>query len=184
MIVLTIIFFAVQASMLALLFNRGEYGFVQSVLAATCFWAVFTFVEVKYGLCLDNYIRTVVIITILSDSVLGYYLNLYVTSHVYDRMQHVFGIYAFALLAYTCVLHIKRQPMQRAVTFILVVAMGISLGAIFEIIEFLADAALNPVVPNQSSLEDTDLDLISDVVGAIIAGCHAIFRNSKSELYK
>lgn len=180
MIVLTIIFFVIQVGVLILLINRGDYGFVYNVLAVTCFWAIFTFAEIKYDLCLDNYIRTAVIITIACDSVLGYYLHLYVTSDVYDRMQHIFGTYAFALLAYTSILHINRQPLQRGLAFILVVALGISLGTVFEIIEFLGDTALKPVLPNQSSLTDTNLDLISDVTGAIIAGCHVILKTSKA----
>jgi uncharacterized membrane protein YjdF len=179
-LVLTVVVFAIQALVIALLINKGAYGFFHNVLAATCFWAVLTFVELKYGLCLDNYIRTVAIITIVSDSVLGYYLNFYVTSHVYDRIQHIFGIYAFALLAYIYVLHITRRPMPRILTFILVVALGISLGAVFEMIEYLADIGLNPVVPNQPSLEDTDLDLLSDLIGAIIAGSHSILMTSRN----
>ena len=51
---------------------------------------------------------------------------------------------------------------------IFVVNIGISLGCIFEIYEFILDSTTNSY--NQHGLKDTNFDLISDVIGSIIAG--------------
>ena len=41
-----------------------------------------------------------------------------------------------------------------------------------ELAEFLVDSFGNPVLPGQPSLHDTDLDLIGDTVGAMLAAIH------------
>lgn len=54
----------------------------------------------------------------------------------------------------------------------LLLSLGIALGTGIEIIEFLVDVVLTPKIPYQPSLIDTDLDLISDIIGSIIAALH------------
>lgn len=46
------------------------------------------------------------------------------------------------------------------------------MGSFLEIVEFLIDLMFKPEVHYQLNLVDTDLDLVSDVLGAIIAACH------------
>ena len=46
--------------------------------------------------------------------------------------------------------------------------IGISLGCIYEIYEFILDSTTNSF--NQHGLKDTNFDLISDVIGSLIAG--------------
>lgn len=121
------------------------------------------------------YIRSAAVLSILGDGFFGFYLNLYVTSPIFDRIQHIFGCYAMALFFYSLILHFIQIPVQpRLVRFILVVGIGFSIGALYEIIEYMADTLLKPQISNQPSLQDTDLDLISDLVGALIAGIHAV----------
>lgn len=182
MVISAMIFVVVQATIIGLLINRGDYGFVHNITAAACVWAVLTIIEIRYRLYLNNFIRLLVIGVIISDSFLGYYLNLYVTSFSYDRLQHVLGTYAFALFAYAVIIRKKDYHIPQLLAIILTIALGVSLGTVFEIIEFLADIALNPVVPNQSSLTDTNLDLLSDVAGAAIAGAHVGFGFLKDKL--
>ena len=47
------------------------------------------------------------------------------------------------------------------------------MGVVFEIIEFTHDSLLK--TKKQKGLIDTDFDLISDVIGAIIAGVFAFY---------
>jgi len=58
----------------------------------------------------------------------------------------------------------------------LVVSLGVSLGAFYEILEFLTDIFSHPIPISQPSLLDTDLDLMGDVIGAVFAAIHAISR--------
>lgn len=54
--------------------------------------------------------------------------------------------------------------------FILAVSLGLGLGALYEIAEFFTDRISHPVPPSQPSLLDTDLDLIANALGALLAG--------------
>jgi len=55
---------------------------------------------------------------------------------------------------------------------IFVATIGISLGCIFEIYEFILYSTINS--NNQHGLKDTNFDLISDVIGSVIAGIASI----------
>jgi uncharacterized membrane protein YjdF len=114
-------------------------------------------------------------ITIISDSLFGYYLDLYVISSVFDKMLHIFGTYSLSLFVYILVVQLLRDAVSRPFKFILVFCLGISIGAVYEIIEFLADNISHSSMPSQPSLLDTDLDLIGDVIGAVCAAIHATF---------
>jgi uncharacterized membrane protein YjdF len=119
-----------------------------------------------------NYVRTTVMLTIVFDSFFGYYLGYYITSTIFDKLLHIFGAYAFALFAYVLAVQRLNSPLPRLMNCILIISLGISLGALYEIAEYLVDSFGNPVLPGQPSLQDTDLDLISDTVGAILAATH------------
>ncbi|MFT9057152.1 MAG: hypothetical protein ABF449_11180, partial [Ethanoligenens sp.] len=53
-----------------------------------------------------------------------------------------------------------------------VATIGISLGCLFEIYEFILDSISHS--NHQHGLTDTNFDLISDVIGAVIAGIVAM----------
>ena len=61
---------------------------------------------------------------------------------------------------------------------VLFILLSTTLGTFYEIFEFLQDELFKPVVKNQPSLLDTDLDLISDVTGGIIALIHYLSSES------
>jgi uncharacterized membrane protein YjdF len=123
------------------------------------------------------YVRVLVGLTIFLDAFLGYYFDLYVTSFVFDQFLHVFGTYACSLFGYILLAQILVNPVVKVVKFILVVSLGLSLGATYEILEFFTDYISNPMPPSQPSLLDTDLDLVGDALGALLAAAHAISRN-------
>jgi hypothetical protein len=54
-----------------------------------------------------------------------------------------------------------------------VACLGLSLGSLYEILEFFTDSISHPVPPSQPSLLDTDLDLVADLAGALLAALHA-----------
>jgi uncharacterized membrane protein YjdF len=125
---------------------------------------------------MNNYIRAVMVLTLVSDAFFGYYLDLYATSSIFDKCLHVFGTYAFSLFAYVLVVQLLDNPVKRSFKFILVVCLGLSMGAFYEIIEFITDSISHPVPPSQPSLLDTDLDLTGDIIGAVFSAIHATFR--------
>jgi len=171
---ITVFFLVLQIILILKLFGQGQHSYAQSVIATTCFWSIYTFLEARYGFYMNTYIRIMVIITLLSDSFFGCYLDLYTKSSIFDKLLHVFGTYSFSLFAYVLAVQLLTHPINPLFKFILVVSLGVSLGAFYEILEFVSDTFSHPIPVNQPSLLDTDLDLIGDAMGANIAAVHAI----------
>lgn len=173
---ITVLFLASQIVLFFALAGEGHFDYIKSVLGTTSLWVVYTFLEVRYGLYMNNYVRVLMVITLLCDGFFGYYLNLYETSFVFDKVLHTFGSYACSLFFYILAVQLLKDPVKPLFKFILVVSLGLGLGAFYEIIEFLTDTISHPLLVSQPSLLDTDLDLIGDAIGAVIAGIHASSR--------
>lgn len=129
------------------------------------------FLEINKSLPVSDYLRIVVYAAISGHTIGGELLGFYGVSAVYDKYLHVFGAYAFALLGYV-LLGMYRIALHPAVRFILVTAIGLSLGALYELVEFAMDHLTTLPLPAQSGLLDTNLDLLADLLGAILAALH------------
>lgn len=170
------VFFLVQILLLFGLYAKGYPDFMRSLAVTTYIWIIYSYLEHKYGFYMDNYVRMLVMTAVITDGFFGYYLEYYVSSFVFDKVQHIFGTYAFALFAYVLVIQLAPSRMLgRTFTFVLITALGISIGAIYEVAEFLVDQYANPIIPSQASLLDTDLDIVCDIVGAAIAGAQVAY---------
>lgn len=175
-IVLCILLVAAQGFSLWGIVSRGNHDFIGNIIGSSLFWIAYTLFEYIYKLKISYYIRLAIVIAIISDGFLGFYLNLYVISPIFDRVQHVFSTYIFSLFFYAILMHFKHKPIEmRWIRFIFIAAIGMAIGSINEIIEFAADTVMKPQIPNQPSLQDTNLDLISNAVGALIAGVHSLY---------
>ncbi len=110
--------------------------------------------------------------------------NLYITSTTFDKYLHIFGIYTVEpLFAYSIAKKIMEIPYNLKVNiFLHVTLLGVSIGTIFELIEFLGDITTKPTIPNQHGLLDTDLDMAANLIGALIAAFHASFIGIKLKL--
>ncbi len=74
---------------------------------------------------------------------------------------------------------IKKDYLEKPRDFIFILCLGVTLGVFFEFIEFTIDIVLKPQVPSQGNVIDTNMDMIFNTVGAIIAALHrTLFRNS------
>ena len=99
-----------------------------------------------------------------------------------DRIQHIFGTYSFTLFFFFLITQLNAKSIiSKTGEFIFIVALGIALGTFVEMIEFLIDIVTTPNIPYQPSLIDTNLDLISDMVGAIIAAFHLNFSRRRNQ---
>lgn len=177
-IILVISFLIIQLLTIIGLVRHIQYDYLRDAFAVTVLFIIFTILEIKYNLHVSNYIRGLIIITIISHNFLGEYMDFYTTSSLFDRIQHIFGTYAFTLYIYTLINQIiNRSIFSKTREFIFIVSLGIALGVILEVIEFLTDTIFKPLKLNQPSLMDTDLDLICDIVGAIIAAVQSVILN-------
>lgn len=177
-IILCLILVIVQGFSLWGIISRGNHDFVGNIIGSSLFWIAYTLFEYNYKLKISYYIRLGVVIAIIGDGFLGFYLNFYVTSPAFDRIQHIFSTYIFSLFFYAILMHFKHEPIEmKWIRFIFIAAIGMAIGSINEIIEFTADTIMKTQIPNQPSLQDTDMDLISNMVGAFIAGFHSLYNS-------
>lgn len=171
---INLLFLTIQTVLMYELFRQGQYSYTRSILVTTCLWGLYTFLEDKYVLSMNTYVKIMIILTLLFDGFFGCFLDLYTTSSIFDKCLHVFGTYAFSLFAYILVVQLLQHPVNSYFKFILVVSLGVSLGGFYEVLEFFTDTISHPVPISQPSLLDTDLDLIGNVLGANLAAIHAI----------
>lgn len=174
--VMNSVFFAIQITLMIGLASHDNLSFIRGVAATTLLWMGYVWLEARYRLSMSHYIRSCVMLTIIADGFFGYYLGYYMTSTIFDKLLHIGGAYAFSLFA--CNLAIQRlvSPLPRLFSFVFVISLGISLGTLYEIAEFFMDTFGHPVLPGQPSLQDTNLDLIGDTVGALLAAIHSAVR--------
>ncbi|QDR80025.1 hypothetical protein [Sporomusa termitida] len=171
---LTGLFLLSMIAIIVALAVQERYEFAQNITVKTCLLTVLTWLEVKYTVKIPHTIRILVLTAILSDSFFGLYMNLYTTSAIFDKLQHVFGSYTFSLFFYNLICQLTQPAISRTFSFIFVISLGLSIGVFYEIGEFIGDLTIKPSVPSQPSLLDTNLDLIADVIGAFIAAVHLI----------
>lgn len=177
MLTITSVFLAAQiAVMLGLAYN-GHYNYIHSVMVTTGFWLVYIFLEARYNLLMNIYVRTLMVLTIFLDAFFGYYYDLYASSFLFDKLLHIFGTYAFSLFSYILVAQRFKTSLPSSVKAILIISLGLTLGTLYEILEFFTDSISHPYPPSQPSLLDTDVDLIGNLVGAVVAAIHAHYRN-------
>lgn len=173
MIYSTVIFIFLQIIIALLLFKNKQYMYIYEVLFTTLFIIIYTFIEIKYNLHLSNYTRFFIILTILAHTFIGDYLNLYVKSFIFDKILHTIGTYSFTLLGYSLINQISKKPyFTKPYEFIFILCLGVTLGEFFELIEFSIDIVLKPQIPSQGNVIDTNIDMIFNTIGAIVAGLH------------
>lgn len=180
---ITIIFLIVQILMILGLLKNGRVNYVYEVIVISVLFLVYTFWEIKRGLYLNNYIRFVVILTLLAHVIIGDYLDFYSTSVIFDKGLHGFGTYSFTLFIYGIISELTtNNKISKVYDFIFVIALGMALGQLFEFLEFAIDLTAKPTPPGQNGLFDTDIDMILNTLGAIVAAFHITF--SKQKLFK
>lgn len=177
------LFFIIQFWVIVALLRSGRLDYIKDVLFVTLLIAIYILLEDKYSLSISNYIRGCILLMVTLHNFAGKYIDLYSTSMIFDKVLHVFGIYSIVLFVFSFMNQTTTISFtSRLNKFIFILLVGISLGAIFEIIEYITDITLNPRIHNQPDLIDTDLDLVSDVIGSLIAALQVCFLGVKQRL--
>lgn len=159
-------------------FDRKEYNFIYNSLIIYFSYLLLLYFEYKMKFKLKNYIKILFVITVLLHNIFGQYFNLYTTTKWFDKALHVFGTFSFALLFYS-ILNIRGGMLCKSIiyTFIIITAIGISVGVFLENIEFIIDVVLK--TENQHGLKDVNLDLIFNVIGAVCASVFGVIRKDQ-----
>ncbi len=99
----------------------------------------------------------------------------------YDQLVHIIGFGAATLLMYQVIQASLKHPIENWLNVGLVVMMaGLGVGAINEIIEFIASLLL----PNSNSggYLNTSLDLVSDLIGGLLFFTYIYLKNSRAKI--
>lgn len=165
------IFLTIQLIAVWSFVQQKQLDYLYETLIIIAGTLLLTYWEIKKNLPISNYLRIVVSLAISGHTIGGELLNFYGLSTIYDKYLHVFGAYSFALLGYV-LLGMNRISLGPKIKFILIITIGLSIGTIYELIEFAIDQLSTPTLPAQSGLLDTNLDLLADLLGAIGAAAH------------
>ena len=171
--VVNIFFFIIMSLAITGFVIYGHRRFVTRAAGLAILYLCFILLEKYKGQFMENYVRVFVLLNILGHTLGGDYLNLYNTSPHYDKILHIIGGFSFSLLAFSLIKKlIDLKLNSKPFIFILVVSLGIALGSLFEIAEFTEDFFLG--MNNQKGLMDTNIDMIFNTLGAILAGIFSI----------
>jgi hypothetical protein len=107
------------------------------------------------------------------NAFIGYYLRYFIKSRVVDRFLHAYGTFSLTLLLYNFIIIIILNRGSKPYQTLFIVFFGIALGAVHEIMEFLADIKQNSQM--QKGLRDTNVDTIFNILGAASAATAAYF---------
>jgi uncharacterized membrane protein YjdF len=149
-------------------FKKKKFPSIIQNLVILVLYFTFLFLQVQFNFYIEPFIIFLLIIAVLGHLFIGEYLGIYVRIKIYDKFLHVFGTFAFTLFFYSLILKtINPLSEPKTYTLLFIVALGVSLGAIFELIEFTVDLIFKS--KSQTDLMDTDIDLIADLIGSIVA---------------
>ncbi len=132
-----------------------------------------------FNIDIPDYTIILVFLTIIGHFFIGQYLNYYNKSKRYDRYLHAFGTFSFAIFLYCLILaFINPAVNSNILASIFVFTIGLSIGLIFEIIEFIIDISKKKDTNkphSQRGLMDTDLDMVYDIIGSFVAAVFCFY---------
>lgn len=172
-------FLTISFSIIMILVTIGfliekEYNFIYNSILIYFNYLLIIYIEKKKKRMIKDYIKALVIISFMLHSVVGQYYDLYKTSVWFDKVLHIFGTFSFSLCFYSIFdLNMKFFSKSKIFIFILLISIGITGGVFLENLEFILDIIFK--TKNQHSLLDTNLDLIFNTFGAVIAGILGMF---------
>ena len=174
LLLIAIIFSVIMLITCALMAHRKRKTEFRKALVTYCLFIIFLWLQWAFGLDLNLWFVSLALITVIGHDTFGYLCDYYHRSRHFDRYLHALGSYSFALFVFDFLNRLAPHAFSfRPYTAIFIGTLGLSLCSLFEICEFISDAQPNARKKhpqNQHGLRDTNFDLVSDVIGAAVAG--------------
>lgn len=153
------------------LYNKNQPEYAKAVLTS-CIAFLISFVVIwLFNIDVPSYIIFLAILTVLISCFFGHYLGLYTSSNTFERYLHGFGSFAFSLYFYCIIDHFFNSGSSRLFQAIFIFLLGNTIEVIFELLEAKHDTKSN--VKSQKGLKDTNIDMLFNVFGSILAGIFA-----------
>ncbi|MDD3413473.1 MAG: hypothetical protein PHY47_05680 [Lachnospiraceae bacterium] len=155
------------------MYGKQKKQYANSILSTYIFFSLVFIAIWSLKLTVPSYVIGFSMLAVFFTCFFGYYLEYYLRSKTFDRFLHAFGSFSFAQLSF-CILDdfidTNSSKIFRS-TFIFL--LGNTLGIIIELAEANLDKKAN--IKNQRGLKDTNMDLLSDMIGSILASIVAYF---------
>lgn len=158
------------------LFSKKKNVYAKSALSTYLFYTVVFLALWIFHIKVPSYMLLLTMLTILGACFFGHYLEGYTKSKTFDRYLHAFGSFSFSLLTYSILSHFIDTGGSLLFQALFVFLIGNTLGVIFELIEMHHDKKIRVKnVKSQKGLKDTDMDMLFNLFGSILAGIFAYF---------
>ncbi|WP_129598902.1 hypothetical protein [Anaerophilus nitritogenes] len=171
---LYLIFTISMLSFMIIFFSKKQYHFLFYTSILYFLYLCYIYWESKKKYAIKSYVKILILVTIIID-LLGFALHWYDKVYWFDEALHMFGSFCITLFSYALIqLFWGDFSSSRTLTFICIASLGITIGVLYEIGEFLLDFIFDS--SHQDGLIDTNLDLIFDVFGAILGSLWGVYR--------
>lgn len=174
---IVICYLAVSAGCLfsvAGLYRKRKKQNAKAALSAYLSYTVVFLAIWIFMLTVPSYLLLLTMLVVLLACFFGDYLEYYTQSKTFDRYLHVFGSFSFALFTYGVLDDLVEVGGSKTFLALCVFLIGNTLGALFELIEAHHDTKNK--VKSQKGLKDTDMDMLSNLIGSVLAGAFAYFQ--------
>ena len=147
---------------------KKKYNFLIDNIITYVTIISFLVLQYFYHFDINIFVLSLVLLTLFIHHFIGQYLNYYYKSKYFDRFLHILGSFSFSIFSYLILEKIASEKVYSKIyVFIIISAIGISLGSILEIYEFTLDSIKHS--KNQKGQTDTNFDIISNIIGSIVA---------------
>lgn len=115
----------------------------------------------------DRFLVSVIALLALAANIAGYGLDLYAQYWWFDRVLHAGTIFAITLWLGVNLFATGLRPTTPILSFILLASVGITLGSLWEVVEW----QFNRMMPTDviKGKDDTVKDIIMDTAGSLFA---------------
>ena len=150
--------------MWAILHSASKVGYPTSLIWGLTVWSI---IHMSGGGIVINNVRLYDIILI---PIFGEPYNIF----RYDQFAHIFGFAVATILMYSLLKPILKEKLDKfkGLSFVVIMA-GMGAGALNEVIEFVASLLI--VTNGVGGYMNTSLDLVSNLIGAVIAMTYLYF---------
>lgn len=157
---------------------KKNLKFLPELILLYLWRGVYLYFESRGHFNTPAFVFALVILTVLLHNLVGEFIDVYHKSTTFDRWLHLLGAFSYSLFIYSIIDHWLKPPgLPMLYVFLFVTCIGVTVGTLFEVLEFARDTATRkkPRLPAQHGLKDTDTDIIFNGIGAILAGVAAMF---------
>jgi hypothetical protein len=172
-LILLVLYSIAELFMLREFAKRKDKLAMKSAIASPLFLWLVMIAGYVYDFRIPGAVFMLGVLSAFANSYLGYYRDLYNRSRKFDRFQHAFGSFSAALFFYFLLGNLFEYGGSRAFGAFYVLLLGIFCGTVHEIGEFIAD--LRGAEKMQKGLRDTNMDMVSNLIGSALACAAAYF---------